>query len=93
MPSQNLQSVDEMSDEFHELAKSAPVIELIKTTAVISTKLDSHEKQDEIFFRHIGESIKDVRLDLKKQNYYLTLVIGGLIALSRVPDLVGFLHK
>jgi hypothetical protein len=66
---------------------------IVTDVAIISTKFDVHEKLDETRFAYIAEAFKDIRADLKKQNWQLSLIVGGLIALSRVPDLLEFLHK
>lgn len=36
--------------------------------------------------------ITEVRNDLKRQTWYLALIVGGLIAFSRAPDMWKFLH-
>lgn len=73
---------------------------LSKQTAVLMSKFDSHEREDERRFDEIKDALKDaatnvdnVRVDLKKQSWLLTLIIGGLIALSRLPDIFHFVNQ
>ena len=72
---------------------SDELTEIVKATAVIGAKFDSHEKQDESRFSYVADAFKEVRSDLKKQSWFLTLIIGGLIALSRLPDFLSLVHK
>jgi len=82
-----------MSDDLTESAKMTAIMEITKQTAVIGAKFDAHEKQDETRFGYISEAFKDVRKDLKNQTWLLALIVGGLIALSRLPDFLGLVHK
>ena len=41
----------------------------------------------------IKSDISDIRLDLKKQTRIITLFTGALIAISRAPDLITFIHR
>lgn len=58
-----------------------------------NTKIDTHVDDCIRFRATIAKSFDDVRADLKKQSWYLTLIIGGLIALSRLPEIMGAIHK
>lgn len=42
-------------------------------------------------FDSMGADFKDLRNDQKKQTWYLTLIIGGLIAASRLPDFISLI--
>lgn len=66
-------------------------------------KFDSHEDLDRDRFNAIAEAqketkeelkeeIKEIATDLKKQTRTITLITGGIIALSKVPDVLKFLH-
>lgn len=73
---------------------------LAQQTAILNTKFDAHEKEDERRFElikeafiHSANNVDEVRKDLKKQSWFLTLIIGGLIALSRLPDILNVVHK
>jgi hypothetical protein len=41
----------------------------------------------------IKSDIADIRLDLKRQTKAITLITGGIVALSRAPDLITFFHR
>lgn len=41
--------------------------------------------------RDLKSDVKDLRIDLGKQTKTLSLIVGGLIAISRVPDALTFL--
>ncbi|MGB6501641.1 MAG: hypothetical protein WBG19_09665 [Thermoplasmata archaeon] len=67
----------------------------------IDKQFNSHEKQDTERFHALTEEIKDtkkelknemkdIQIDLKKQTKILTLMTGGLIALSKLPDFISF---
>lgn len=73
--------------------------EVARQTAVMMARFDSHEKDDERRFASIKDAFKEsaenfseLRQDQKKQTWYLTLIIGGLIALSRLPDVISVIH-
>lgn len=36
---------------------------------------------------------RELRADLKKQTWVLALIMGGIIAASKLPDLLNFLHR
>lgn len=40
----------------------------------------------------IKGDIADIKIDLKKQTKIITLITGGIVALSRTPDIVSFIH-
>jgi hypothetical protein len=40
----------------------------------------------------LKDDIKEINIDLKRQTRTITLIVGGLIALSRAPDIITFVH-
>lgn len=42
--------------------------------------------------KDVANDVKDLNVDLKKQTKVITLITGGLIAISKVPDIVSFIH-
>jgi hypothetical protein len=69
----------------------------------VDRQFSAHEKQDSERFeavvqgqREIKEElkgdIKEINADLKKQTRTITLITGGIIALSRIPDLISLIH-
>lgn len=66
--------------------------------ARVETKIDSHLADCTAYrqrhvedMRDIKSDVKDVRMELSKQTKTLSFIIGGLIALSRVPDALTFI--
>jgi hypothetical protein len=40
----------------------------------------------------LKSDIADIKMDLKKQTKIITLITGGMLALSKVPELLSFFH-
>jgi hypothetical protein len=56
------------------------------------TKIDNHITEDMRIHEAIFRAFEVIRADLKKQNWILALIIGGFIALSKLPDLLSVVH-
>lgn len=60
--------------------------------AVTAKSLIDQHMQDCVRVREaIFASFKDFRNDLKRQNWILAMIVGGLILVSKLPDYIPFL--
>lgn len=66
-------------------------------------RYDKHEETDRQRFddvidgqkdlkHELREEIKEIAIDQKKQTKVLAGIMGGLVVLSKIPDLISFLH-
>lgn len=51
-----------------------------------STKIDAHVQECTELRKRIEKALDDFRLDLKKINWRMAMMVGGLLTLSHVVD-------
>lgn len=69
----------------HEKLDETRFVQLNDNLSDTKTELKSDIKE-------LRADLKDINSDLKKQTKIITLITGGIIAISKVPDLLAFLH-
>lgn len=57
------------------------------------TKIDNHMEDCVRFRIAIADSLKDMRADLKRINWLLPLMIGGIMAIKEIVDVFVAAHS
>lgn len=98
-------AVDSAASAASSAASAAQILGAVAIARLdaVDRQFAAHEKHDSERFeavitgqREIKEELKDdikeINTDLKKQTKIITMITGGIIALSKIPDLLSFLH-